>query len=64
LTEILAIYFVGIRVKWEKLFTDNAIAIAATIIALASLILSFWEGHEADQHNRIEIEPYLGLAGI
>lgn len=41
---------------------DTIIAICATIIAVASLAVSIYEGRATRRHNRLSVRPFLRLA--
>jgi len=43
----------------EKLSSSTIIGIAATVIALASLLLTAWAGYQTRLHDRLSVKPFL-----
>jgi len=43
----------------EKLSSSTIIGIAATVIALASLLLTAWAGYQTRRHDRLSVKPLL-----
>jgi hypothetical protein len=43
------------------LATDNVIAVASTVIALAALAVAVWEGVATRRHNRLSVAPRLSI---
>lgn len=41
--------------------SERVVSVAATVIALAALLLSVWSGLESRRHNRISVTPKLAL---
>jgi hypothetical protein len=49
------------RDQMKRLSSDRIIGIAATAIALASLVLSVWAGIQTRHHNRLSVMPKLSV---
>ncbi len=42
--------------------TDKIIAVSAIVVAIASMVISVWQGIENRHHNRLTVTPKLGIS--
>jgi hypothetical protein len=49
--------------KGKKIDADRILSVSAIVIALTSVAVSIWEGHETRLHNRLSVRPRIGING-
>ncbi len=47
--------------KGQKLSSDTIVSVSAIVIALASIIVTTWQGIETRKHNRLSVRPKLEI---
>ena len=45
----------------KKLSSDNIVSLAAIVIAIASIVVTVWQGMETRRHNRLSVRPKLEI---
>ena len=45
----------------RKISSDTVVSLSAIIIAIASIVVTIWQGIENRNHNRLSVRPKLAI---